>query len=163
MPQLVFGDYPPQLVWLVITFGLMLFVMARLVMPRISSVLDQREQRIQSDLDRAEKLKADSDAAMAAYQKAIADARAQSQADMRQAQAAMAADAAARDATFAGQLAQRTRTAEDGIAAAKTRALTDLRGVGAEVARSVLAKVAGVDVPATQVEAEIDAALTERR
>ena len=64
MPQLVFGDYPPQLVWLVITFGLLLFVMARLVMPRVGAILEQREHHIQSDLDRAERLKTDADATL---------------------------------------------------------------------------------------------------
>jgi len=163
MPQLVFGDYPPQLVWLVITFGLLLFVMARLVMPRVGAILEQREHHIQSDLDRAERLKTDADATLAAYHRAIAEARVKAQADLREAQAAMAADAAARDAALTQQLAQRTKAAEDSIAAAKTRALTDLRGVGVEVARSVLTKVGGVDIPAPRVEAAIDAALAERR
>jgi len=163
MPQLVFGDYPPQLVWLVITFGLLLFVMARLVMPRVGAILEQREHHIQSDLDRAERLKTDADATLAAYHRSIAEARVKAQADLREAQAAMAADAAARDAALTQQLAQRTKAAEDSIATAKTRALTDLRGVGTEVARSVLAKVGGVDIPAPRVEAAIDAALAERR
>ena len=60
------------------------------------------------------------------------------------------------------QLAQRTKTAEDAIAQAKTRALTELRGVGAAVTGNVLGKVAGLNLPPAQVQAAVDAALSER-
>jgi F-type H+-transporting ATPase subunit b len=92
----------------------------------------------------------------------MADVRAKAQAELRQGQAAIAAETAKREAEFARQLADRTKAAEDGIAQAKTRALQDLRGVGAEVASSVLGKVAGLSLPAAQVQAAVDAAMTER-
>jgi F-type H+-transporting ATPase subunit b len=162
MPQLNFADFPPQLVWLLITFVLLLILMSRMALPRIASVIEQRDYRIKSDLDRAEKVKADADAALATYQKSMADVRAKAQAELRQGQAAIAAETARREAEFARQLAERTKAAEDGIAQAKARALQDLRGVGAEVAASVLGKVAGLSLPAAQVQAAVDAAMTER-
>jgi F-type H+-transporting ATPase subunit b len=161
MPQLNFADFPPQLIWLVICFIVLMVLTSKLAMPRIAGVLEQRDARIKGDLDRAEKVKADADAALAAYQRTIADARAKAQTEMRQGQAAIAAETAKREAEFAQQLAQRTRAAEDSIAQAKARALTDLRGLGAEVAGSVLAKVAGLSVPAAQVQAAVDAAMSE--
>jgi F-type H+-transporting ATPase subunit b len=162
MPQLNFADFPPQLIWLAVTFVLLLILMSRMALPRIASVIEQRDHRIKSDLDRAEKVKTDADAALAAYQKAMADVRAKAQAELRQGQAAIAAETAKREAEFARQLADRTKAAEDAIAQAKTRALQDLRGVGAEVASSVLGKVAGLSLPAAQVQAAVDAAMTER-
>lgn len=159
MPQLNFADFPPQLVWLAITFVLLLILMSRVALPRIAGVIEQRDHRIKSDLDRAEKVKADADAALATYQKAMVDARAKAQAELRQGQVAVAAETARREADFAKQLAERTKAAEDSIARAKARALQDLRGVGAEVASSVLGKVAGVSLPAAQVQAAVDAAM----
>jgi F-type H+-transporting ATPase subunit b len=162
MPQLNFTDFPPQLTWLAITFVLLLVLMSRVALPRVAFVIEQRDARIKSDLDRAEKVKIEADAAAAAYQKTMTDARAKAQAEMRQEQAVIAAETTKRDAEFAKQLAERTKAAEDSIAQAKTRALQDLRGVGAEVASSVLAKVAGLSVPAPQVRAAVEAAMTER-
>jgi F-type H+-transporting ATPase subunit b len=161
MPQLNFADFPPQLIWLVICFIVLMVLTSKLAMPRIAGVLEQRDARIRGDLDRAEKVKADADAALATYQKTMADARAKAQAEMRQGQAAIAAETTKREAEFAQQLAQRTKAAEDSIAQAKARALVDLRGLGAEVAGSLLAKVAGVSVPAVQVQAAVDAAMSE--
>lgn len=162
MPQLVFGDFPPQLIWLAISFVLLLILMSKVAMPRVASAIEQRETRIKGDLDRAERVKIEADAALAAYQKTIADARAKTQSELRQTQAEIAAETAKREAAFGQQLAQRTKAAEDGIAQAKTRALTELRGVGAEVTGGVVAKVAGLRPPAAQIQAAVDAAMTER-
>jgi F-type H+-transporting ATPase subunit b len=162
MPQLCFPDFTPQIIWLAIAFILLLILMSKVAMPRVASAIEQREARIKGDLDRAERVKIEADAALAAYQKTVADARAKAQSELRQSQVAIAAETAKRDAAFAQQLAQRTKVAEDGIAEAKMRALTDLRAVGAGVAGNVLGKVAGLNLPAAQVQAAVDAAMSER-
>jgi len=162
MPQLEFGDFAPQLIWLAITFVLLLILMSKVAMPRVASAIEQRAARIKGDLDRAERVKIEADAALTAYQKTVADARAKAQSELRQSQAASAAEMAKREAAFAQQLAQRTEVAEDGIAEAKKRALADLRAVGAGVAGNLLGKVAGLNLPAAQVQAAVDAAMAER-
>ena len=154
--------FSPQIIWLAISFVLLLILMSKVAMPRVASAIEQRETRIKGDLDRAERVKIEADTALAAYQKTIADARAKAQGELRQTQAEIAAETAKREAAFGQQMAQRTKAAEDGIAQAKTRALTDLRGVGGEITGSVLAKVAGLRPPAAQIQAAVDAAMTER-
>jgi F-type H+-transporting ATPase subunit b len=162
MPQLEFADFPPQLIWLTIAFVLLLILMSKVALPRVASAIEQRDARIKGDLDRAERVKIDADAALAAYQKTMTDARAKAQAELRQAQAAVAAETTQRESAFAQQLAQRTKAAEDSIAAAKARAVAELRGVGAEVTGNVLRKVAGLSPPAAQIETAVAAAMTER-
>src|SRR5262249_35929666 len=155
MPQLEFGDFPPQLIWLAITFILLLILMSKVAMPRVANTIEQREVRIRGDLDRAERVKIDADAALAAYQKTMTDARAKAQGDLRPVQVEPAAESAKREAAFAQQLAQRTKTAEDSIAEARKRALTELRGVGAGVTGTLLGKVAGLNLPVAQVQAAV--------
>jgi len=162
MPQLEFADFPPQLVWLAITFVILLILMSKVALPRVTGTIEQRDVRIKGDIDRAERVKVEADAALATYQKTMADARAKAQNELRQAQADIAAETAKRETAFAQQLAQRTKTAEDNIAQAKSKALTDLRGVGAAVTGNVLGKVAGLTLPPAQVQAAVDAALSER-
>ena len=52
-------------------------VMANVALPRVGEVLKTRADKISGDLDRATALKAESDQAIATYEKALADARAQ--------------------------------------------------------------------------------------
>ena len=97
------GVFPPfnkttfasQLFWLVIAFVLLYALMSKLALPRIGAIIESRQKRIADDIADAGKLKIQSDEAIAAYEKALADARARAQAianETRDKQAA-AADA----------------------------------------------------------------------
>ena len=66
MPQLVVTDYMPQLVWLAITFILLYVLMSRLLLPKVGSVLVERDRYIEDELGRAERLKAETDEALRA-------------------------------------------------------------------------------------------------
>jgi F-type H+-transporting ATPase subunit b len=158
MPQLNFADYPPQLIWLAITFVALYLIISRLALPRVGAALAAREGKLTGDIDRAEKLKAEAEAAIAAYRKAIAEARTQSQAELKQASADLATEASKREAAFTAEIGVRTKAAEDGIAAAKTAALADLRGVAGETARSLVARLSGSEPDAAQVERALSAA-----
>ena len=82
MPQLVFTDYGPQIVWLVITFVVLYLLLSKLVLPSIAGTLGERDQRLQGDIERAEKLKAEAESTLAASRKAIGEARAAAQAEI---------------------------------------------------------------------------------
>ncbi len=74
LPQLNPADFSPQLIWLALTFVVLYLILARVALPRIGEVLDERRDRVQRDLDAAERFKTDTDAALAAYEKALSDA-----------------------------------------------------------------------------------------
>src|SRR5438477_13060171 len=81
------GGFPPfqsetfasQLLWLAITFIALYLLMSRVALPRIGTILDKRKGRIDGDLAEAARLKDQSDAAIAAYEKSLADARSRAQ------------------------------------------------------------------------------------
>ena len=72
--------YASQLVWLVLAFVLLFVLMSKWALPRVGNILDARQKRIDGDIAEAGALKAQSDEAVAAYEKALADARANAQA-----------------------------------------------------------------------------------
>ena len=74
LPQLNAPDMVPQLIWLALTFGILYFVLSRVTLPRIASVIEERSNRIQRDLDDAERFKGETDEALAAYEQALAEA-----------------------------------------------------------------------------------------
>ncbi len=75
MPQLNFEWFPNQIFWLVITLVVVFFILNRIAIPRIASVLAERHDTIQRDLEKAEELKQMAVEAEDAYNKALADAR----------------------------------------------------------------------------------------
>ena len=66
MPQLDPASFPSQLFWLAVCFGTMLLVLSVFVLPRITRTLTARQGQIDGDLEAAEKLRADAEAALAA-------------------------------------------------------------------------------------------------
>jgi F-type H+-transporting ATPase subunit b len=162
MPQLNPVDFPPQLIWLAISFILLLFLMWKVALPRVGSIVEEREKRIQADLEKADRVKADADKARTAYEKTLADARAKAQAELAAATQAIQAETGKRDAAFMSQLNQRTKAAEDSIATAKTKAMGDVRSVAAEVAAAVIGKMAGAEANASEVAGAVDAVAGRR-
>jgi F-type H+-transporting ATPase subunit b len=158
MPQLAFSDYAPQVVWLVITFVALYLVLSTLVLPSIARTLGARDSRLQGDIARAEKLKAEAEATLSAYRKAIDEARATAQAEIKQAAEAMAAEAARREGELAAAFAEKAKAAEAGIAEAKTKALAELKGVAGEAARDLVTRLVGAAPAAHDVAEAIEAA-----
>jgi len=162
MPQFDPSTFGPQLFWLLVTFVTLYLLMSRLVLPRITDILGQREDRIDGNLRRAESLKEEADQVLAAYQKAIADARHQAQAALAQAAAEITAGATKREAEFAKKMADQTAAAEARIRASKVQALAEVRGIAAEVAALMTGKLTGSAVDTGTAGQVVDGVMKER-
>ncbi len=163
MPQFDPSTFASQLFWLLVMFVALYWIVSRVAVPRIGEVLEQRARVIQDDLDRATQLKAETDAAVAAYDKAMADARAQAYEHMKVIQADMKAVADKKTADVAAQVTKQIAEAEARIAQAKQTALESLKTISADTAKDVVAKLAGLSPDAGSVDAAIAAALKEAR
>jgi len=161
VPQLDATTFVPQLFWLVVTFCILLLLMARIGLPRVGGLLEARRKRIDDDLARATELKAEAEAVLAAYQQTLASARAQAQAAVKEATDKLAAEAAERQRQLGETLADRVASAEREIAAAKQRALAELHDIAVEVARSVTEKVTGRAADTASLGVAVDRAMAE--
>ncbi|MFZ0604077.1 MAG: ATP F0F1 synthase subunit B, partial [Roseiarcus sp.] len=74
------GTFPSQLVWLAIAFGLLYWYMSKRGLPQLGAVIDGRKALIARDLDDATAMQQKADAAAAAHEKTLAEARAKAQA-----------------------------------------------------------------------------------
>ena len=162
MPQFDPTAFTPQLFWLAVTFAVLFFAMWRFALPRLSNIMEARQQRIDADLDKAASVKEEADRVLAEYEQAQAEARDQAAAVIKQAGDRMAAESAARHETFGAELKERTREAEQRIAAAKDEALANVKTVAAEAARAATAKLIGVEPPAEQVRDAVEATTRKR-
>src|SRR5579864_2138523 len=158
MPQLDLATFPPQLIWLAFTFLVLYVLMAKLGLPRIDRALSARRTRIEDDLDKARQMKAEAEAVIAAYERALAEARQQALQTLKETTDRLNAEAAQRQRETAAALAGETAAAERRILEAKTAALANVR----EVAFAAATKLTGAKIDAGQAAAAIEQAMRER-
>jgi F-type H+-transporting ATPase subunit b len=162
MPQLDISTFAPQIFWLAISFVVLYLLMAKLGLPRVRAALDGRRLRLDGDLGRAAALKVEAETALAAYQKALADARAAAQETLRQTGERLAAEAAERQRQLAATLAAKIEAAEQRIAAGKAQALGEIRGIATDVGAAVVEKLTGVAPDAAKLAGAVGRALNGR-
>jgi F-type H+-transporting ATPase subunit b len=162
MPQFDPSTFLPQLFWLVVSFGVLFMIMWRYALPRLSGILEARQERIDSDLEKAASIKREADLVLAEYEKALAQARDEATAAIRQASEEMSAESATRHEAFGQELAEQTRAAEDRIAAARDEALANIKTVAAETARAATAKLIGVEPSSDHAQEAVEAVIGRR-
>jgi F-type H+-transporting ATPase subunit b len=127
-----------------VTFVALYLLMSRIALPRIDSILERRRQRISGDLKEALRLKGESDAAIAAYEKALADARTRAQALVNDSRQRQAAEAEAARKALDAMLNARITQAERGIAETKSAAMGNVRGIATEAAAAIVERLVGI-------------------
>jgi F-type H+-transporting ATPase subunit b len=162
MPQFDPAFWAPQLFWLFVIAIALFLVMWKVALPRVDVVVADRQERIGGNLQKAETLKAEAEAALAAYQKSIADARAAAQAEHAKAQAAIAAETAKREAVFGKRLSDQEAAAEASIAAARTAAMAQVKPIATDIAAALTEKLLGTKVGADAATSAVEAASKER-
>jgi F-type H+-transporting ATPase subunit b len=159
MPQLNPLDWGPQLIWLLITFGILYLLMVKVALPRIGSVIEARADKIAKDLAEADKLRRQTEEAIAAYEQTLAEAKQKAHAIIDEGRAKLKAESAAERARLDAELAKQGAEAEALINAAKSSAMRDVNEVAADVAADIVRQLIGV-APA---KAEIDKAVVAAR
>jgi F-type H+-transporting ATPase subunit b len=162
MPQLDYHTFVPQLVWLATAFLVLYLLMSRVALPKVKGAIEGRRQYLAGDLGRAAVLKEEAEAALAAYQKALADARAAAQETLRQTGEKLAAEAAERQRQLAATLAEQIAAAEARIAAGKEQALREIHGIAAEVGGAIVQKLTGAPPDAAAMTNAVGRALNGR-
>jgi F-type H+-transporting ATPase subunit b len=158
MPQLNPLDWAPQLIWLLITFGILYLLMAKVALPRIGAVIDARAAHIAKDLAAADKLRRETEEAIAAYEQALAEAKQKAHAIVEDGRAKLKAETAAERAGLERDLAKKSAEAEARIAVAKNSAMREVNAVAAEVAADIVRQLIGVAPAKAEIEQAVAAA-----
>lgn len=158
-PPFESDTFASQIIWLALTFGALYYLMSRMALPRVASILEVRRDRIATDLAEAQRLKDETDAAILAYETALAEARARANsiaaAARAEADARAAEDRRRIEADLSDQLAQSERR----IADSKAQALTNVRSIAVEAAGEIVERLLGRSVGQAEVEQAVDATL----
>ena len=159
MPQFDPTYFASQLFWLYACFIMLFILLSVFAMPKIGGVLEERARRIDGDLEKAAELKHEAEAAVAAYEKALAESRAQAHKILQDNAKAIAEAAETRNKATAAKLAQQIKDGEGRIQAAKDEALGHIREISSELVRASVEKLTGQTAEDAQIEAAVTASL----
>jgi len=143
MPQLC-GDWMSnQIFWLVVTLVLIFFILSRIALPRIASVLAERRGTITSDIAAAEDMKQKAVDAEEAYNKALADARVEANKIVAEARADIQADVDAAASKADAEIAAKAAESEKAIADIRAGALKAVKDVAKDTAKEIVSAMGG--------------------
>jgi F-type H+-transporting ATPase subunit b len=151
--------FASQLVSLLVAFVALYLIVSRIALPRVGSLLDERQNAIEGDLADAQKLKDESDRALKAYENELAAARARAQAISAETREKLNAAAEAERKTLEERLSVKLAEAEKTIAATREAAMNNVRGIAAEAAAAIVQRLTGIMPDGNAVDSAVDASL----
>jgi len=155
LPQFNVPDMAPQLIWLALTFGFMYIVLSRFTLPGIASVIEERQTRIQRDLDEAERLKSETEQAIAAYEQELAEAHGRANLIAAETREKLAAEVAEERNKAEAEVAQQLTEAQNRIEAAKAQAVQHVDAIAVATASGVINKLAGIEASQAEINVAI--------
>jgi F-type H+-transporting ATPase subunit b len=142
--------FASQIVWFAIFFVALYLIIGRIAIPQIGGIMAARQKRIADDLGDANRLKEQSDAALAAYEKALSDARNRAQAMANETRDKLNAEAEHARKALEGTLNARLAEAEKIIAGTKQSAMANIEAVATDTASAIVERLIGT-APTGQV------------
>lgn len=132
-----------DIVWSAVCFVIIVVAFWKLILPKFTDILNEREQAIEGGIEKAEKVQAEADAALADYQKQLADGRAEA--------ARLRAEAQEEGAQIIAEMKQQANDEADRIItqakaqieAERQSAMVSLRGEVGGIATDLASKIVG--------------------
>ena len=163
MPQLDVSGFPSQIFWLVITFVFLWWLMARVALPKVGLVLEERQKKISDSLDMADDLRKEAASELESYEITISKAHDEARKVINDANQEGTQASADQLAEMRISLTNQIAEVEAEIESVKEKALEDIGQSAREVAISTLDKLVGIKIPAKTLNAAVDNAMTKGR
>ncbi len=151
--------FASQLFWLALLFVLLYVLMAKVALPRVGSILQSRQARMEADVAEAQRFRQDSELALAGYEKALAEARNRAQAIANETRERFAHEAEGNRKALEAKLNERLAEAERSIANTKAAAMANVRQVAIETAGAIVERLIGNAPPSPTVAQAVDRVL----
>ncbi len=155
LPQFEFQHWFGQIVYLIFLFAILYWLMAKVFVPRLRGVIDERASTISTALDTARQVQAEALDQARTGEAELAEARARSQRVAADARAKANADSAAIAAVEDAKVAERVAAAEADIRKARDTAMGNVAGIAEEITTAIVAKLTGAAPSAADVKAAL--------
>ena len=143
LPQFDFATWSSQITWLIIIFGLLYFILAKFILPKLGTTITERGDRIADDLDAASRMQREAEDAQKSYERALADAKAKAHNVAESTRQSVNDEIAVQLESADADAAKHAPLAEARIKKIRASALENIDNVAADTASEIVAKLIG--------------------
>ncbi len=135
------STFPSQIFWLLLTFGVLLFMLSKVLLPRLGGILEERSHRIADDLDSASRMQREAEAAEFSYEQSLKDARAKAHNVAETTRASINEEIETEMAAAELEFIKQMEKAETKIRKTREAALANVDSIAADTAKSLVEKL----------------------
>ena len=156
MPQLNPEFWISQIFWLILTFGILYFVLSKLILPKISNNLESRKSQILDNIEAAEKQREDSETKLKEYDEIITKSKLEAKTIFNQARERALKDINCKREVLDKQIDEEIAEAEKEILALRKSAPNKINKIAIETSSELIQKLIGTEVNNSSISAIVD-------
>ncbi len=157
MPQLDFSTFPSQFFWLAISFFILLFIMAKFIVPRTAEMINLRKEKIDADIEAAAKLKQKVEKTLEKYNQALKKASEEANVSLLKTKSELSQTIERKQADWAAELNRQINEAEKKILVSRKKAMAEVDEMVLALASEVLHKIGFEKVSAKALKEVLNA------
>ena len=156
MPQLNPEFWISQVFWLVVTFGILLIVLSKFILPNIRNNLEKRKSQIMENIEIADNQKIDSEKNIKEYDRIILDAKVAAKKTFNLAKEKIQLDLTKKKEKIESELNSEIDVVEKEINDLKKSAPEKISLIAVDTASEIVNKLIGVEVNKSNVSAIVN-------
>ena len=155
MPQLDPKYWASQVFWLIVIFTALYLSISKLFVPKIKNGLDNRNDKIQNDLDEAKNLKEKSEQKKIEYEKIIEEAKKEVQKMIFESKNKLEADINSKNKAFDTEITKEIEAAQKEINTLKKESLNDILLISESITSQIIESISGEKLNESSIKAAI--------
>lgn len=156
LPQFDPSSFSSQIFWMLLTFAVLYLVFARRVLPKISSVIENRNEHVAGDRNTAQRLTDEAESVQAAYEASLNHARAEAARISQETEAGIKANFEAALAAAAEKADREIAALDARLNTGKQDAMNEMNTIAAEVAAAAAQKLVGIETNIDQAKTVVN-------
>ena len=156
MPQLNPEFWVSQIVWLVLTFGILYIVLSKLILPKISDNLESRKSQILENIETAETQREESEKKLREFEKIILDSKLEAKNHFNEIRQRALEDINNKRSELEKEIDKEIDAAEEEINNLKINSNEKIKNIAVETSSELIKQLIGEEVNNSSISAIVD-------
>tara|TARA_B100002051_G_C16436032_1_gene486587 strand:- start:99 stop:689 length:591 start_codon:yes stop_codon:yes gene_type:complete len=156
MPQLNPEFWVSQIVWLVLTFGILYIVLSKLILPKISDNLESRKLQILENIETAETQREESDKKLKEFEKIILDSKLEAKNHFNEVRQRTLEDINNKSSALEKDIDKEINLAEEEINNLKINSHEKIKNIAVETSAELIKQLIGEEANNSSISAIVD-------